>query len=44
MGSFENYLDAQGLRDIVKQKGGKDAFVTGIYNGKRVILEKMIGK
>jgi len=44
MGSFESYLDAQGLRDEVWKKGGKDAFVTGVYNGKRVILEKMIGK
>jgi hypothetical protein len=42
MGSFFTYRDALGLKDAAYKAGVKDVFVTGIYNGKRVLLENLI--
>lgn len=42
MGSYYNYSDAIGLRDEAIKRGIKDAFITGIYNGKRVLLAELL--
>ncbi len=42
MGSFTDYLDAKEFKDEVVKRGVKDAFITGIYRGRRVLLEHLI--
>jgi hypothetical protein len=40
-GAFSTLNDANGHRDKVRKAGQEDAFVTAIYNGKRVYLEDL---
>jgi tetratricopeptide (TPR) repeat protein len=40
-GAFKTLNEANAHRDKVREAGQKDAFVTAIYNGKRVYLEEL---
>jgi hypothetical protein len=42
MGSFIDYVDAKEFKEEVVKRGVKDAFITGIYRGKRVLLEHLV--
>jgi hypothetical protein len=42
MGNFITYKEAVEFKEVVIKKGIKDAFICGIYAGKRVLLNKLL--
>ncbi len=42
MGMYTTYHEAQLLRDEARRRGVKDAWVTGVYQGKRVVLSELL--
>jgi tetratricopeptide (TPR) repeat protein len=42
MGLYKTYHEAKQLKKAVVAKGIKDAFIVGLYNGKRIILDQLV--
>jgi hypothetical protein len=41
-GSFPNYREARKYLESIKKKGLKDAWIMGMYNGKRYVLKELL--